>query len=137
MATEEYQRRIEEPSGWAVGGMVFAATMMCLIGTFQAIVGLAAIINDDFFVVTRNYAFDLDISGWGWIHLLLGICVAGSGFLLFAGSRVAGYLAIVLASLSAIANFFFIPYYPFWSILVIAIALWVIWSLSRPGVTEP
>jgi len=117
--------------------MVFAATMMCLIGVFQAIVGLAAIINDEFFVVTRNYAFDLDITGWGWIHLLLGICVAGSGFYLFAGSRLAAYLAIFLASLSAVANFFFIPYYPFWSILVIAIAVWVIWSLTRPGITEP
>ena len=137
MATEEYQRRTPEPSGWAVGGMMFAATMMCLIGTFQAIVGLAAIINDDFFVVTRNYAFDLDVSGWGWIHLLIGIAVAGSGFLLFAGSRGAAYFAIFLASLSAVANFFFIPYYPFWSILVIAIAVWVIWSLTRPGITEP
>jgi hypothetical protein len=137
MATqEEFQRRDAEPSGWAVGGMVFAATMMCLIGVFQAIVGLAAIINDEFFVVTRNYAFDLDVSGWGWIHLLLGICVAGSGFLLFAGSRLAAAFAVLLASLSAIANFFFIPYYPFWSILMIAIAVWVIWSVTRPGVTE-
>jgi hypothetical protein len=138
MATEQdYARRTREPSGWAVGGMVFAATMMCMIGTFQAITGLAALINDEFFVVTRNYAFDLDITGWGWIHLLLGICVAGSGFLLFAGSKMAGYFAIFLASLSAIANFFFIPYYPFWSILMIAIAVWVIWSLTRPGVTGP
>jgi hypothetical protein len=137
MATQDYPRRGPEPSGWAVGGMMFAATMMCLIGVFQAIVGLAAIINDEFFVVTRNYAFDLDISGWGWIHLILGILVAGAGFALFAGRTGAAYFAIFLASLSAVANFFFIPYYPFWSILVIAIAVWVIWSLTRPGIAEP
>ena len=41
---------------------------------------------------------------------------------------------IVLASLSAISNFFFIPYYPFWSIVMIALAAWVIWSLTRPGI---
>jgi hypothetical protein len=109
---------------------------MCLVGVFQAIVGLAAIIDDEFFVVTRNYTFDLDTSAWGWIHLLLGICVAGSGFYLFAGRAAAAIFAIFLASLSAVANFFFIPYYPFWSILVIAIDVWVIWSLTRPGVVQ-
>jgi hypothetical protein len=137
MATEDYPQRAPEPSGWAVGGMVFAGTMMLLIGVFQGIVGLAAIINDEFFITTRNYAFDLDISGWGWIHLLLGILVGGAGFALFAGRTGAAYFAIFLASLSAVANFFFIPYYPFWSILLIAIAVWVIWSLTRPGITEP
>src|SRR5215204_6207343 len=137
MATEDYPRRGPEPSGWAVGGMVFAASPTIAWNTPIRHIIVAAIINDEFFVVTRNYAFDLDITGWGWIHLLLGICVAGSGFYLFAGSRLAGYFAIFLASLSAIANFFFIPYYPFWSILVIAIDVWVIWSLTRPGITEP
>jgi glycosyltransferase involved in cell wall biosynthesis len=43
-------------------------------------------------------------------------------------------VAVVLAGLSAIANFFFIPYYPFWSLLMIAMAIWVIWALTRPGV---
>src|SRR5215203_6829 len=109
----------QDVSGWAVGGIAFAGTVMVMIGTFQVLEGLVALFNDEFFVVTRNYTFDLDVTAWGWIHLLLGICVAGSGFYLFAGSRLAGYFAIFLASLSAIANFFFIPYYPFWSILVI------------------
>jgi hypothetical protein len=42
----------------------------------------------------------------------------------------------VLAILTAIENFFFIPYYPFWSILVIALCVWVIWALTRPGATR-
>jgi hypothetical protein len=137
MATQEEYRPTEpEPSGWAIGGMIFAATMMALVGVFQAIVGLVAIIDDEFFVVTRNYTFDVDTTAYGWIHLLLGILVAGAGFALFAGRRGAAIFAIFLASLSALANFFFIPYYPFWSILVIAIDVWVIWSLTRPGVAD-
>ena len=36
--------------------------------------------------------------------------------------------------MSAIANFFFIPYYAFWAIVIIALDIWVIWSLTRPGV---
>ena len=136
MATENYRRTEPDPSGWAVGGMIFAATVMSMVGVFQAIVGLVAIIDDEFFVVTRNYTFDIDTTAYGWIHLLLGIAVAGAGFALFAGRVAAAAVAIFLASLSAVANFFFIPYYPLWSILVIALDVWVIWSLTRPGIVR-
>ena len=60
-------------SGWATGGLLFAATLMFIIGTFQAIAGLVAIFDDGFYLVTENYVFDLDVTAWGWIHLLLGI----------------------------------------------------------------
>jgi hypothetical protein len=117
----EYKPR-EPVSGWAIGGLTFAATMLVLIGIFQVIAGLVAIFND------------LDTSGWGWIHLIIGIAVILVGYFLYAGATWAGVTAIVLAMLSAVSNFFFIPYYPFWSILVIALAVWVIWALTRPGV---
>jgi predicted membrane metal-binding protein len=120
-------------SGWAVGGITFAAVMMTLIGVFQVIAGLVAIIDDNFYVVAQNYTFDVDTTAWGWIHLLLGILLLVAGYGLFSGSAWAAVTAVVLAGLSAIANFFFIPYYPFWSLLMIALAVWVIWSLTRPG----
>ena len=121
------------PSGWAIGGVTFASVIMILVGIFQAFAGLAAIIDDQFYVITQNYAFDLDTTAWGWIHLLLGIVVAFAGFALWGRKTWAAMVAIFLAMLSAIANFFFIPYYPFWSILMIALAVWVIWALTRPG----
>jgi hypothetical protein len=120
-------------SGWVVGGITFAGTMLILIGMFQAIDGLVAIFNDDFYLRTENYTFNLDVSAWGWIHLLLGILLVATAWGLYTGSTWAGVTAIVVASLSAIANFMFIPYYPFWSILVIALNIWVIWALTRPG----
>jgi hypothetical protein len=92
-----------------------------------------AIFDDDFYVVTRNYTFDIDTTVWGWIHLLIGLLVAGAGFSLFGRGTYGGVSAIFLCGLSAVANFFFIPYYPFWSLLMIALAVWVIWSLTRPG----
>ena len=121
------------PSGWAIGGVTFASTIMILVGIFQSFAGLAAIIDDQFYVITQNYAFDLDTTAWGWIHLLLGIVVALAGFALWNRKVWAATVAIFLAMLSAIANFFFIPYYPFWSILMIALAIWVIWAITRPG----
>jgi hypothetical protein len=124
------------PSGWAIGGITFAGVMMILIGAFQGIAGLVAIIDDDFYVFGRNYTFDIDTTAWGWIHLLLGALVLLAGISLFRGATWAAAVAVVLAVISAIANFFFIPYYPFWSLLMIAMAIWVIWSLSRPGVVR-
>ncbi len=134
MATQEQYPDDREPvSGWASGGVTFAACVLTLIGFFQVIDGLAAIIDDNFFVVTQNYTFDLDTSAWGWIHLLLGILLVITGFGLFSRAAWAGITAIFLAMLSAVANFFFIPYYPFWAILLIALDVWVIWALTRPG----
>jgi len=126
----------QDPSAWAITGVLFAASMLMLIGCFQLIAGLVAIFDDEFYVVARNYTFNLDTSAWGWLHLLLGLLFLVTAFGLFTLRSWAMYTAIGLAILSAIANFFFIPYYPFWSILVIALDVWVIWALTRPGAIE-
>jgi hypothetical protein len=119
-------------SGWAMSGVAFAATMMVMIGAFHVIAGLAAIINDDYFVLVRGYAFDLNITAWGWIHLILGLAIVATGIGLFSRQKWAGVIAVFLVVLSAIDNFFFIPYQPFWAILLIALDVWVIWALTRP-----
>jgi hypothetical protein len=126
----------QEVSGWAVGGIVFAGTMLMLIGIFHIIGGLVAIFDDDFYVLTPNYTFDLDTTAFGWVHLLVGIVLVCVSWGLFSRQAWAGVAAIMLAGLSAVVNFFFIPYYPFWAILVIALDIWVIWALTRPGAIE-
>ncbi len=103
-----------EPSGWAIAGVSFAAVMLITIGIFEAISGLSAIINDEFYVVGQKYAFNLDVSGWGWIHLILGIVVVFAGWASVRRQDVVQVFAIVIAVLVAIANFFYVPYYPFW-----------------------
>ncbi len=115
----------------AVGGYVFAGVVLIMVGCFQAIVGVAAILEDEFFVVSPNYLFEVDATTWGWIHLLLGLLVAFAGYALFTARTWARVIGVTLAALSAIANFFFIPYYPFWAILIISLDIWVIWALTR------
>ena len=123
-------------SGWALSGIAFAACVLTITGIFQIISGLVAIFDDEFFVVAQNYTFELDTTVWGVMHLLLGIVVTATGFGLFSRQAWAGVTAIMLASLSAVLNFFFIPFYPFWAIVVIALDIWVIWALTRPGAIE-
>ena len=136
MTTHEERMPRQEVSGWAIGGIVFAASMLMLAGIFQALAGIVAIANDEFFVSTRNYTFDLDVTAWGWLHLIMGVVMLATGLGLFGRRTWAGVAGILLAMLSAILNFFFIPYYPIWALVVIGIDIWVIWSLTRPGAIE-
>jgi hypothetical protein len=126
-------RAVEDSSGWAAGFTLFAALMMIMAGVWQALAGLIAIFENEFYVATRNYLFEFDATTWGWIHLLLGVIVGLAGLGLMAGQTWARVVGIILAVLSAIANFLFIPYYPFWSMLIIAVDVFVIWALAAHG----
>jgi hypothetical protein len=120
--------------GWWFGVVVFAGVMMIVLGIFHALTGLTAILKDEFFVSTpNNYLISVDVTSWGWIHLIGGAVVAVAGLFVFSGAVWARAIGVVLAALSAIANFLFIPYYPFWSLLMIAVDIFVIWALSVHG----
>ena len=124
-------------SGWAVGLAAFAGAIMLLIGIFQAFAGLAAIFEDQFFVVgaelhVRHRRDDLgldppDPRGDHRVRRHLDLLGRGAG---------PGRRQCVLAILSAVANFFFIPYYPVWSVLIIALCIAVIWALVQDGPEE-
>ena len=123
----------EATSGWAIGFISFAAVMMIMTGGFQALVGLVAILEDEFYVATANYLFQFDATTWGWIHLLLGIVVFGAGLGVLSGQTWGRVVGITLAVLSATANFLFVPYYPFWSMLIIVLNVLVIWARAAHG----
>jgi hypothetical protein len=120
-------------SGWAVGLIVFAAIMLMMAGTFQFLAGLVALFENEFYVTTRNYVFQLDATTWGWIHLLLGIVVAVAGWGLLSGRTWGRVVAITVAAISALANFLFLPYYPFWALTIITLDVLVIWAVAAHG----
>ena len=88
---------------------------------------------NEFYVNTPNYLFKFDATRWGWIHLLVGLLVLLAGFAVLAGQTWGRVIGIVLAVFSAMANFAFIPYYPFWSLTIIALDVFVIWALATHG----
>ena len=127
------RRADRETSGTAVGFILFAAIMMIMVGVFQALQGLIAIFENEFYVATRNYLFQFDATTWGWIHLVVGLIVAFAGWGLLSGRTWARAVAITVAVLSAIANFLWLPYYPFWALLIIAVDVFVIWAIAAHG----
>jgi hypothetical protein len=122
-------------SNWALGFSAFAAWMMILIGTFHAIDGLAAIFKDEFFAQSpvTGYVFKFDTTTWGWIHLLIGIVIVLAGVGLFSGAVWARSIGVILAALSAIATFAYLPWYPIWSVVIITLDVFVIWALTAHG----
>ncbi len=133
MTTKKSEIQSGTGSDTAVGFAFFAATMMIMVGVFQAIQGLIAIVNDSFYVVGEKYVFQFDVTTWGWVHLAFGALLIVAGIFLFRGAPWARWAAIVLAGVSAVLNFMWLPYYPLWSILVIAIDVAIIWALTAHG----
>ena len=130
----EYAGRQEDPpSGAAKGFIVFAGVMMIMAGGFQALAGLVALFETEFYVATRSYLLEFDATSWGWIHLLIGLLVLFAGFAVLNGQVWGRTIGVILAVVSALSNFAFIPYYPFWSMTIIAIDVFVIWALTAHG----
>ncbi len=123
-----------EPSGWAVGAIMFAGVIMIMVGIFQAFAGLGALLKSgNLLVATPNYFVTISPTSWGWIHLILGTVIFLAGFGVIAGQTWARVVGIILAVVSAIANFAFIPKYPVWALLIIALDVWIIWALAAHG----
>ncbi len=120
-------------SATAVGFTVFAGAMMIMLGLFQAFQGLVALFNDKFYVAGQKWLFEFDVTAWGWIHLIVGLVVAVAGYFVFQGAVWARSVGVAVAGISALLNFMWLPYYPIWSLLIIALDVLVIWALIAHG----
>jgi hypothetical protein len=123
----------DQASGWAVGWTAFAGIMMVIGGIWWVIIGLIALVNDNFYVVTEEYIFQFNVTTWGWIHLLLGILVTLAGIYLFTGAVWARIIGVAVAIVWMIAAFAWLPYAPVWAIALLAIAVFIIWALTVHG----
>ncbi|MBC2644339.1 hypothetical protein H5400_36815 [Rhodococcus wratislaviensis] len=119
----------------AAGTSMAAAVILVTIGIIEFFQGLSAVAKDKVFVAGTNYLYKFDITVWGWIHLVLGVLLILVGIALFTGAGWARVSAIVIAAISILANFLWLPYYPWWSIVIIALDVVVIWAVSTwaPG----
>ncbi|WP_055565478.1 DUF7144 family membrane protein [Streptomyces atriruber] len=125
------QARPEEPGRLAVATVVFSVCVLTIVGSYHAVAGFAAIIDDAFFVEPDHYPYALDVTAWGWLHLIVGMIVLAAALTLLSGYLWARAVGVVVALLSALECYFFAPYYPVWCVIMIALDVLVIWSLVR------
>ncbi|HSE07276.1 MAG TPA: hypothetical protein VLB29_01310 [Nocardioidaceae bacterium] len=121
------------PTGWT-GWVLFGSMMMILLGSFQAIAGLVALLDDGYYLVgTNGLVVNVDYTAWGWVHLIVGLVAVAAGFGLATGAMWARVLGVVIAGLSAIVNFAFIAAYPFWALTMITLDVLIIYAIAAHG----
>ncbi|HEY6532576.1 MAG TPA: hypothetical protein VIY72_09740 [Acidimicrobiales bacterium] len=126
------ETRTAQATGW-VGWIAFAGIMLMIIGGLQAIYGLVAVLNDEWVLWGNGNAVVIDITAWGWIHLIIGIVVILAGIGVLLGNMLARIVGVAVAAVSLIASFMALPLYPVWSLIVITLDVLVIWALVAHG----
>jgi hypothetical protein len=124
----------EQPSTMWAGWAFFAGVMMVIVGAFQLIKALTALFNQHYLLVTSSgLAVHVDISAWGWAHLVIGLVLIASGYGVVVGKMWGRVLGIILTAVSAIVNLLDIAAYPLWSIIIIAVDVVIIYALAVHG----
>lgn len=128
------QARVTRPTSTAwVGWVWFAAVMMIMTGSFNAIYGLVALFDDKYYAVGPQGLLVFDITQWGWILLIFGIVAVFAGIALFSGAMWARVVAVVLAGVNMIGHMAFMSAYPVWALITIFIDVLVIWAVIVHG----
>ena len=133
MAARQSSSTAAHPDAVAVGIITAAAVVLILAGVLNAMQGVVALATNEFYVVTQRWLFEFDVTTWGWVHILLGLIAAATGVALLMGAFWARLLGVIIAALSVVANFLWLPYYPVWALIIIAFDVFVIWALTTHG----
>ncbi len=119
-------------TGW-VGWSAFAGVVMLLSGIFGVFQGLVALFNNDILLVGAQNVWLVNITTWGWVHVLVGVLLIAAGASVFKGNVFGRVVGVLLALLSAVVNLAFVPYYPVWSVVVIVVDVLIIYALTVHG----
>ena len=130
--TQQTYGQETERTGWT-GWITFAGVMLIIGGSLGLIFGIIAAVNDNWVVFTNRGQVSLDLSTWGWVHIIVGAIVVLAGFGVFTGNILARIVGVAVAVVSLIANFLWLPVYPVWAIIIITIDVLVIWALTAHG----
>ena len=137
MSTETPSQRPSGPTSrkpaWANGYTLFAVSIMIVLGLWQVLAGLTAVLRAGPYITGPGHTFGGDLVAWGTTVIVLGVLVGGAALFVVRGRNRAATAAIVLAVLSMIVNFLLIPHYPIWSLTIIGLSATLIWALAASG----
>ena len=131
MADKSKSRKSSTRQVIAGSATVAAAVVLMISAVMTVIQGISALAGDKFLIaVPDGYVYRLNPTAWGWIQIILGVLVGGVAIGLFWGALWARVSAIVIAAISIVSMFMWMPYSPIWSVVVIALDIFVIWAIA-------
>ncbi|MER7000373.1 hypothetical protein [Streptomyces sp. NPDC000410] len=128
--TAHSPRHGDSTATWSGGGTLFAGVLMLVTGVLGIVEGIVGLAENDVYARLGRYVFSFDLTTWGWIHLILGIILAVTGWGILSDAQWARVTGIALAALNIVLQFLFLPYQPVWAVFSMAISVFVIWALS-------
>jgi hypothetical protein len=124
--------RANYAEGRGYGLVLFAGVLLLVVGFWNLIYGIAAIAQSHVFVANAHYVFG-NLRTWGWITLIIAALQILAGIGVMTGNQLARWFGIVVVGLNAINQMFFIPAYPFWSLMIIAMDIVALYGLCAYG----
>jgi len=129
MTTSSTSSNTETRRGWGHGVVLFAGTLMLVLGILEFLRGLTALFENTLFVNTPDYIFAFDVTTWGWLHLIWGVVLAAVGGAILSGRLVGRIVGLSIVTIAMVLNFTSLPIYPLWSIVMIALCILIMWAL--------
>ena len=126
MSTPDRVRETRGPTGW----VMFAGSIMVIVGFLNFFYGLAAILNDDVVVVGGHGAIIADLTAWGWVTLIVAVVLVLAGFGLFSGAEWARAVGVIIVGLNAIEQVWVFPAAPLWALIVILLDVVILYNLT-------
>lgn len=122
----------QDVTGRGYGLVLFAAVLLVVVGCFNLIYGIAAVANAHVFTANAHYVFG-SLNSWGWVTLIIGALQLLAAAGIVAGNQLARCFGVAVLGLNAIEQMFFIPAYPWWSLMIIAIDVVALYGLCAYG----
>ncbi len=124
--------RDSQPSGW-VGWVYFAGILMLVRAFFQAFLGIVALTQNDFYLVTSDKIAVFNFTAWGWVHLAASVVLLTAAFSVFQGGMWGRVVGSLMTGLALVANLIFLPAYPIWALIAIVIDVLILYALVVRG----
>ena len=120
----------------AAGASIAAGALLLTSAVLTVLQGIEALVNNEPLLIGPHYVYKFNPVGWGWVHIVVGIVLGIVAVGLITGRVWARVTAIFMACISIVAMFLWLPYYPMWSIIVIALDVIVIWAVATWDTTS-
>ena len=111
--------------------LAFVTSLFFVLGCFNVIDGLAALLSDDYFHVDELLFGDLTL--WGWVDIIVGLAQIGTGVLIWRGNYLGALFGVSLAALNAVTSLLSVGAYPVWSVIILILDGVVIYALTVYG----
>jgi len=111
------------------GWLRFGGTVVVLAGLFTLVMGVTALVKGEYYAVGPQGTLVVDLTAWGWIHVVVGALALGTGVALALGAGWARVVAVLLVGFNALTQLTFLPVAPVQSTIVIALDVLVIWAV--------